>query len=314
LEARTFPLSRLKLLASPRSAGKTVTFQGRDVQIDALDPVSLDDVDIALFAAGSAISKDFAKPARKRTVVVDNSSAFRMDEDVPLVVPEINGADAFAHSGIVANPNCTAVISAMALYPLHKVIPIKRVIASTYQAASGAGAAAMEELRVSTEAYLHGQPYEPKVLPHPYAFNVFSHNDKVDVESGYNGEEIKAARELRKIMHLPDLRVGITCVRVPVMRAHTISMSVEFEQPMRPEQAREILSTAPGVRVVDDRGRNYFPMPRDASGKDEVLAGRFRPDVSDPTGKSLMMLVAGDQLLKGAALNAVQIAELLVKG
>jgi aspartate-semialdehyde dehydrogenase len=185
----------------------------------------------------------------------------------------------------------------MALYPLHKANPIKRVIASTYQAASGAGAAAMEELRVSTEAALAGRAYEPKVLPHPYAFNVFSHNDKVDVESGYNGEEIK----------------GITCVRVPVMRAHTISMSVEFERPMSHELAREILSTAPGVRVVDDRTRNYFPMPRDASGKDEVLAGRFRPDVSDPTGKSLMMLVAGDQLLKGAALNAVQIAELLLR-
>lgn len=313
LEARKFPLSRLKLLASPRSAGKSMGFQGREVTIDALDAVSLDDVDIALFAAGSSISKDYAKPARRRTVVVDNSSAFRMDEDVPLVVPEINGADAFAHTGIIANPNCTAVISAMALYPLHKANPIKRVIASTYQAASGAGAAAMEELRVSTEAALAGKPFEPKVLPHPYAFNVFSHNDKVDVESGYNGEEIKAARELRKIMHIPDLRVGITCVRVPVMRAHTISMSVEFERPMSPAQAREILSAAPGVRVVDDRERNYFPMPRDASGKDEVLAGRFRTDVSDPTGKSLMLLVAGDQLLKGAALNAVQIAELLLK-
>jgi len=313
LEARKFPLSRLKLLASPRSAGKSMGFQGREVTIDALDAVSLDDVDIALFAAGSTISKDFAKPARKRTVIVDNSSAFRMDDDVPLVVPEINGADAFAHSGIIANPNCTAVIAAMALYPLHKANPIKRVIASTYQAASGAGAAAMEELRASSEAYLQGKPYEPKVLPHPYAFNVFSHNDKVDVDSGYNGEEIKAARELKKIMHLPDLRVGITCVRVPVMRAHTISMSVEFERPMGPEQAREILSGAAGVRVVDDRVRNYFPMPRDASGKDEVLVGRFRTDVSDPTGKSLMMLVAGDQLLKGAALNAVQIAELLLK-
>jgi aspartate-semialdehyde dehydrogenase len=313
LEARKFPLSRLKLLASPRSAGKSMRFQGREVMIDALDAVSLDDVDIALFSAGSSISKDFAKAARKRTVVVDNSSAFRMDDDVPLVVPEINGADALSHTGIIANPNCTAVIAAMALYPLHKANPITRVIASTYQAASGAGAAAMEELRASSEAYLQGKPFEPKVLPHPYAFNVFSHNDKVDMESGYNGEEIKAARELRKIMHLPDLRVGITCVRVPVMRAHTISMSVEFERPMRHQEAREILSGAPGVRVVDDREHNYFPMPRDASGKDEVLVGRFRPDVSDPTGRSLMLLVAGDQLLKGAALNAVQIAELLLK-
>ncbi len=313
LEARKFPLSRLKLLASARSAGKSMGFQGREVTIDALDAVSLDDVDIALFSAGSSISKDFAKPARRRTVIVDNSSAFRMDEDVPLVVPEINAREAFAHTGIIANPNCTAVISAMALWPLHQVNPIKRVIASTYQAASGAGAAAMEELRASTEAALAGRAYEPKVLPHPYAFNVFSHNDTLDVESGYNGEEIKVARELKKIMGLPDLRIGITCVRVPVMRAHTISMSVEFERPMSHEAAREILSGAPGIKIVDDRARNYFPMPRDATGKNEVLAGRFRPDLSDPSGRSLMMLVAGDQLLKGAALNAVQIAELLLK-
>ncbi len=313
LEQRKFPLSRLKLLASARSAGKSIAFQGRDVMIDALDGVSLDDVDIALFSAGSSISKDYAKPARRRTVVIDNSSAFRMDEDVPLVVPEINPRDAFTHTGIVANPNCTAIISAMALWPLHQVNPIRRVIASTYQAASGAGAAAMEELRASTEAALAGRAYEPKVLPHPYAFNVFSHNDTLDVESGYNGEEIKVARELKKIMGLPDLRIGITCVRVPVMRAHTISMSVEFERPMSHEAAREILSGAPGIKIVDDRARNYFPMPRDATGKNEVLAGRFRPDLSDPSGRSLMMLVAGDQLLKGAALNAVQIAELLLK-
>ena len=313
LEQRKFPLSRLKLLASARSAGKSIGFQGREVTIDALDGVSLDDVDIALFSAGSSISKDFAKAARRRTVVIDNSSAFRMDQDVPLVVPEINPRDAFAHAGIVANPNCTAIISAMALWPLHHVNPIKRVIASTYQAASGAGAAAMEELRASTEAALAGRAYEPKVLPHPYAFNVFSHNDTLDVESGYNGEEIKVARELKKIMGLPDLRIGITCVRVPVMRAHTISMSVEFERPMSHDAAREILSGAPGIKIVDDRARNYFPMPRDATGKNEVLAGRFRPDLSDPSGRSLMMLVAGDQLLKGAALNAVQIAELLLK-
>lgn len=313
LEQRKFPLSRLKLLASGRSAGKSIGFQGREVTIDALDAVSLDDVDIALFSAGSSISKDFAKPARRRTVVIDNSSAFRMDQDVPLVVPEINPRDAFTHTGIIANPNCTAIISAMALWPLHQVNPIKRVIASTYQAASGAGAAAMEELRVSTEAALAGRAYEPKVLPHPYAFNVFSHNDTLDVESGYNGEEIKVARELKKIMGLPDLRIGITCVRVPVMRAHTISMSVEFERPMSHNAAREILSGAPGIKIVDDRARNYFPMPRDATGKNEVLAGRFRPDLSDPSGRSLMMLVAGDQLLKGAALNAVQIAELLLK-
>lgn len=313
LEQRKFPLSRLKLLASPRSAGKQVKFQGRDVQIDALDQASLEDVDIALFSAGSSISKDFAKAARRRTVVIDNSSAFRMDTDVPLIVPEINGAEAFNHSGIVANPNCTAIISAMPLWPLHRQNPIRRLVISTYQAASGAGAAAMEELRASTEAYLQNRPYEPKVLPHPYAFNVFSHNDKVDIEGGDNGEEIKAARELRKIMGLPNLRVGITCVRVPVLRAHTISINAEFERPITHNEAREILRGAPGLRIVDDRAKNYFPMPRDASGQGDVLVGRLRPDQGDPTGRTLQMLVAGDQLLKGAALNAVQIAELLLK-
>jgi aspartate-semialdehyde dehydrogenase len=214
LERRNFPLSRLKLLASPRSAGKHVTFQNREVRIDAMDATSLEDIDIALFSAGSAISKDFAKSAPRRTVVIDNSSAFRMDKDVPLVVPETT-ARRLQHHGIVANPNCTAVISALALWPLHREAKIRRFIAATYQAASGAGASAMEELRASTEAYLAGRSYEPRVLPHPYAFNVFSHNDRVDLESGANGEEIKVARELRKIMNEPDLRIAITCVRVP---------------------------------------------------------------------------------------------------
>jgi aspartate-semialdehyde dehydrogenase len=197
---------------------------------------------------------------------------------------------------------------------LHRANKISRVIASTYQAASGAGAAAMEELRASTEAYLAGRPFEPRVLPHPYAFNVFSHNDKVDQESGANGEEIKVARELRKMMGAPDLRIGITCVRVPVFRAHTIAMTVEFENPITPDAAREILKSAPGLRIVDDRAANRFPMPRDAAGQDDVLVGRLRPDLSDPTGRSLSLIAAGDQLLKGAALNAVQIAELLMRG
>ena len=313
LEARKFPLSRLKLLASPRSAGKSATFQGRDIRVDLMDANSLEDVDIALFSAGSAASKEFARTAPRKTVVIDNSSAFRMDEDVPLVVPEINGAAAFEHKGVIANPNCTAVIAAMALWPLHRENKIRRVIAATYQAASGAGAAAMEELRASTEAYLANRPFEPRVLPHPYAFNVFSHNDKVDLETGQNGEEIKVARELRKIMSAPDLRIGITCVRVPVLRAHTIALTVEFERALSPDAAREILAAAPGVDIVDDRAANRFPMPRDASGRDNILAGRFRADQSDPSGRSLHLLVAGDQLLKGAALNAVQIAELLLK-
>jgi len=313
LESRNFPLSRLKLLASPRSAGKHATFQGRELRIDPLDAASLDDVDIALFAAGGAVSRDHAKSAPRKTLVIDNSSAFRMDDDVPLVVPEVNGLAALNHKGIVANPNCTAAISVLALWPLHRENRIRRIVAATYQAASGAGAAAMEELRASTEAYLQGRPYEPRVLPHPYAFNVFSHNDKVDLESGQNGEEIKVARELRKIMDAPDLRIGITCVRVPVLRAHTIAMTVEFERPLAPGAAREILDAAPGLKIVDDRAKNRFPMPRDATGKDDVLVGRLRTDHSDPSGHSLSMLIAGDQLRKGAALNAVQIAELLLK-
>ncbi|MBI1211235.1 MAG: aspartate-semialdehyde dehydrogenase [Alphaproteobacteria bacterium] len=314
LERRNFPLSRLKLLASPRSAGRTLTFQGRDVVIDGLTPMSFDGVDVALFAAGSGVSKDHARrAAADGTIVIDNSSAFRMDDDVPLVVPEVNADTLGTHHNLIANPNCTAAISVMALWPLYRENKIRRVIAATYQAASGAGAAAMEELRASTEAHLTGRAYEPRVLPHPYAFNIFSHNDTVDLESGENGEEIKAARELRKLMCAPDLRVGITCVRVPVFRAHTIAMTVEFERPLSPDQAREILGAAPGVDIVDDRNANRFPMPRDATGRDNVLVGRFRADKSDPTGHSLALMVAGDQLLKGAALNAVQIAEALMK-
>ncbi len=313
LAQRNFPLSRLKLLASARSAGHSARFHDRDIRIDALDDLSFDNVDIALFAAGSAVSQEFARSAASRgTIVVDNASLFRMDADVPLVVPEVNASAALAHNNIVANPNCTAAIAVMALWPLHRENKIRRVVAATYQAAPGAGAVAMEELRASTEAYLASRPFEPRVLPHPYAFNVFSHNDKVDPESGANGEEIKVARELKKIMGAPDLRIGITCVRVPVFRAHTIAMTVEFENPIAPDEARAILSAAPGLRIVDDRAANHFPMPRDAAGKDEVLVGRLRPDQSDPTGRSLAMLVAGDQLLKGAALNAVQIAELLM--
>jgi aspartate-semialdehyde dehydrogenase len=313
LEKRDFPLSRLKLLASHRSAGRSATFQGREIRIDPMDAASLEDVDIALFSAGSAVSKDFARAAAKRTVVIDNSSAFRMDEDVPLVVPEVNAAAAYGHKGIIANPNCTAAIAVLALWPLHRENNVRRIVAATYQAASGAGAAAMEELRASTEAYLANRPYEPRVLPHPYAFNVFSHNDRVDLESGANGEEIKFARELKKMMGAPDLRVGITCMRVPVFRAHTIAMTIEFENEIGPDAAREILRAAPGVRIVDDRAQNRFPMPRDAASQDDILVGRLRADAGDPTGRSLALLVAGDQLLKGAALNAVQIAELLLK-
>jgi aspartate-semialdehyde dehydrogenase len=313
LEQRKFPLSELRLLASARSAGKTMKFRGADVAVQELTDASLQGVNIALFSAGGAQSKRFAPAAVKAgAVVVDNSSAFRMDPDTPLVVPEINAAALKGHSGIIANPNCVAIVAATPLWPIHQKARIKRLVMSTYQAASGAGAAAMEELSESTRAYLEGRAFTPKVLPHPYAFNVFSHNTRVDPETGYNEEETKVMQETRKIFGEPNLRVTATCVRVPVLRAHCIAINIELEKPLTPAEARELLANAPGVRIVDDLERNYFPMPADASGKDEILVGRIRTDVSDPTGHSLSLFVAGDQLRKGAALNAVQIAERLL--
>jgi aspartate-semialdehyde dehydrogenase len=313
LEQRKFPLSELRLLASARSAGKTMKFRGVDVAVQELTDASLQGVNIALFSAGGAQSKRFAPAAVKAgAVVVDNSSAFRMDPDTPLVVPEINAAELKGHHGIIANPNCVAIVAATPLWPIHQKARIKRLVMSTYQAASGAGAAAMEELSESTRAYLEGRAFTPKVLPHPYAFNVFSHNTKVDPETGYNEEETKVMQETRKIFGEPNLRVTATCVRVPVLRAHCIAINIELEKPLTPAEARALLANAPGVRIVDDLERNYFPMPADASGKDEILVGRIRTDVSDPTGHSLSLFVAGDQLRKGAALNAVQIAERLL--
>jgi aspartate-semialdehyde dehydrogenase len=313
LEQRKFPLAELRLLASARSAGKTMKFRGGELAVQELTDQSLEGVDIALFSAGGAQSKRFAPVAvRAGAVVVDNSSAFRMDADTPLVVPEINAGELARHKGIIANPNCVAIVAATPLWPLHQRRRINRITMSTYQAASGAGAAAMEELSESTRAHLEGRPFTPKVLPHPYAFNVFSHNTRVDPETGYNEEETKVMQETRKIFGEPDLRVTATCVRVPVLRAHCIALNIELEQPLSVAEARAILGAAPGVRVVDDMERNYFPMPHDASGQDDVLVGRIRKDVSDPTGRTLALFVAGDQLRKGAALNAVQIAERLL--
>jgi aspartate-semialdehyde dehydrogenase len=312
LEQRNFPLSQLRLLASARSAGKTIAYRGDPVVVEELTEQSFEGVDIALFSAGASISRKFAPIAvRNDAVVVDNSSAFRMDDAVPLVIPEINSEKIAEHKGIIANPNCAAIISITPLWPIHRRNPIRRLILSTYQAASGAGAAAMEELRESTRAYLEGREYRNTVLPHPYAFNLFSHNTKIDPETGYNDEETKVIQETRKIFGDSSIRVCATCVRVPVLRAHSVSINFECEHPISPEEARALFSTAPAVKVVDDVGANYFPMPKDASGRAEILVGRIRRDLSDPTGRSIAMFAAGDQLLKGAALNAVQIAERL---
>jgi aspartate-semialdehyde dehydrogenase len=312
LDKRRFPVGKLKALASARSAGKTVDFRGQTILIEELAERSFDGVDIALFSAGSGVSRHFSPiAAQAGAVVIDNSSAFRMDLNVPLVIPEINAGRIREHKGIIAVPNCSAITALVPLWPIHRKNRIKRLILSTYQAASGAGAAAMEELLQSTRASLAGESFQPKVLPHPYAFNVFNHDTKIDPETGYNEEETKVIRETRKIFEDEAIAIGITCVRVPVLRAHSQSITFECEKPISETQVRAILAEAPGVRIVDDRANNYFPMPRDASGQDDVLVGRIRKDLSDPTGHSISMFVAADQLLKGAALNAIQIAELL---
>jgi aspartate-semialdehyde dehydrogenase len=315
LERRGFPLAGLRLFASARSAGKRLPFKGEALAVEELGERSLDGIDIALFSTGSATAKRFAPvAARAGAVVIDNSSAFRMESDVPLVVPEINAGAIARHRGIIANPNCVAIIAAVALWPIHRRNRIRRVILASYQAASGAGAAAMAELLQSTRAYLDEQPYETRVLRHPLAFNLFSHDTAVDAQTGYNAEETKVMAETRKIFDDPELQLSATCIRVPVLRAHSAAITIECEHPIAAEEARAILADAPGVRLVDDARDNYFPMPKDASGQDDILVGRLRPDLSDPKGRSIAFFIAGDQLLKGAALNAVQIAEHLLPG
>ena len=314
LAQRQFPAAEVRLYASARSAGKSMVFAGRELPVQELTVDSFAGVDIALFTAGGGISRTYAAHAvRAGAVVIDNSSAFRMDPQVPLVIPEINPQAALQHAGIIANPNCSTIIAITPLWPIHRVNPIKRLIAATYQAASGAGWAAMEELRESTRALLNDEPFQRSVLPHNYAFNLFSHNSNIDASNGYNEEELKMVKETQRIFADSNIRISATCVRVPVLRAHCEALNFECERPISTDEVRTLLAAAPGVRIVDDIERNYFPMPDDASGQDDILVGRIRVDMSDPSGHSIAMFVAGDQLLKGAALNAVQIAELLLE-
>ncbi|MDJ0845743.1 aspartate-semialdehyde dehydrogenase [Crocosphaera sp.] len=311
LESRNFPLNTLKLLASPRSAGTTLTFQGQSIKVDAVDDKAFNDVDIVLASAGGSTSKAWAKTiVESGAVMVDNSSAFRMNPEVPLIVPEINPEAAAKHPGIIANPNCTTILMAVAIYPLHRVQPIERIVVSTYQSASGAGARAMQEVKTQSQAILDGKDPQAEILPYPLAFNLFPHNSPL-TDMGYCEEEMKMVNETRKIFNEPDLKVTATCVRVPVLRAHSEAINLEFKQPFSVAQAREIIANSPGVQLLEDWQKNYFPMPIDASGKDDVLVGRIRQDISHANG--LELWICGDQIRKGAALNAVQIAELLIE-
>ena len=311
LETRNFTVEQLKLLASPRSAGKKLTFQGKSLTVEAINEDSFKDIDLVLASAGGSSSKAWAKTiVASGAVMIDNSSAFRMDDSVPLVVPEINPEAAQKHQGIIANPNCTTILLGVAVYPLHQIQPIRRMVIATYQSASGAGAMAMEEVKHQAKAILSGEPAKAEILPYPLAFNLFPHNSPL-TDSGYCEEELKMINETRKIFNDSTIRVTATCVRVPVLRAHSEAVNLEFDSPFAVSQAREILSQAPGVKLVENWESNYFPMPIDATGKDEVLVGRIRQDLSHPCGLELWL--CGDQIRKGAALNAIQIAELLVQ-
>jgi aspartate-semialdehyde dehydrogenase len=310
LERRNFPVRQLTLLASARSVGKTLTFRGEPVAVKELTREALEGIDLALFSAGGSISRDFAPVAVKAgCVVVDNSSAFRMDDGVPLVVPEINGNDVQQHRGIIANPNCTTAITLMGLYPLHAAFGVKRIFASSYQAVSGTGAKAIEELRRQVGQVVGGEPVTREVYPHQIAFNVLPHVDSF-LPNGYTKEEMKLENEGRKIMHHPSFRASVTCVRVPVYRAHSVAVSAEFEKPVTVEAAREVLQRAPGLDVVDHPEKAEYPLPLYAAEKDNCQVGRLRLDCALDNG--LCFWISGDQLLKGAALNAIQIAEALL--
>ncbi|MCG9886431.1 MAG: aspartate-semialdehyde dehydrogenase [Cyanobacteria bacterium] len=311
LEERQFPVSELRLLASPRSVGTTLMFRGEPLPVQATTAEAFEGIDIVLASAGGSTSKAWAETAiAAGAVVIDNSSAFRMDPTVPLVVPEVNPEAAANHRGLIANPNCTTILMAVAIYPLHQVQPLRRVVAATYQSASGAGARAMEEVKQQARAILAGETPTAEAFPYPLAFNLFPHNSPL-TPSGYCEEELKMVNETRKIFGVADLPVTATCVRVPVLRAHSEALNLEFSEPFDLDRARAAIAAAPGVTLLEDWDQNYFPMPIDASGKDDVLVGRIRQDLSNPNAIELWL--CGDQIRKGAALNAVQIAELLVE-
>ncbi|MGF1519668.1 MAG: aspartate-semialdehyde dehydrogenase [Nodosilinea sp.] len=310
LDQRSFPLKDLTLLASPRSAGTQLTFKGEDIPVQVLGEDSFKGIDLVLASAGGSVSLEWLpKAVAAGAVCIDNSSAYRMEPTVPLVVPEVNPEAAQAHQGIIANPNCTTILMALAVWPLHQVQPVERLVVATYQSASGAGARAMEEVKQQARAILAGEEPVAEAFPYPLAFNLFPHNSPLN-DQGYCQEEMKMVNETRKIFGAEGLRISATCVRVPVLRAHSEAINIEFKTPFSPQDAKALLSQAPGVKVVEDWNRNYFPMPMEASGQDDVLVGRIRQDISNPN--ALELWLSGDQIRKGAALNAVQIAELLL--
>ena len=311
LEERRFPVAQLLPLASPRSAGQELSWQGESLTVQPVQAGCFTGVDLVLASAGGSVSRAWAPEAvAAGAVLIDNSSAFRLDPDVPLVVPEVNPEAAFRHRGVIANPNCTTILLTVALAPLAARRPIRRVVISTYQSASGAGARAMEELRQLSRTVLDGGEPVSSVLPHSLAFNLFLHNSPLE-PSGYCEEELKMLNETRKIMELPDLRLSATCVRVPVLRAHSEAVNIEFSEPFPVEEARALLEVAPGVELIEDFSANRFPMPTDVTGRDPVAVGRIRQDLSEPN--ALELWLCGDQIRKGAALNAIQIAELLLQ-
>jgi aspartate-semialdehyde dehydrogenase len=309
---RHFPMVSLRLMASDRSAGRKMPAGNIEIEVEETTPESFEDIDIALFSAGAAQSKHFAPiAARTGAVVIDNSSAWRMEKDVPLVIPEVNAEDIKKHKGIIANPNCSTIQMVVALYPLHKVNPIKRIIADTYQSVSGVGGiGALEELRIQVKQVLEGEVTTPHVFPHQIAFNVLPEID-VFRDDGYTKEEWKMLEETRKIMHSENIAVSATCVRVPVLIGHAVAVHVEFSEPMGVEDAQRILSRAPGIKILDDPSISLYPQPWSSAGTDEVFVGRLRRDASN--AKGLVMWICADNLRKGAALNAIQIAEEMIK-